>query len=147
MAQGDGHRVGGVVRLGDGGEAQQLAGHLHDLALFGLSIAGHGLLDLGGAVLKNGDSLLLGGQEDHPSGLGHTDTGGHVLVEKELLHRHGVRPEGGQQLVHILEDLPKAPRERHPSRCRDGPAPEQTLGIPVGLQDAEAHDGKSRVDA
>ena len=147
MAQGDGRRVGGVVRPGARGEVQDFAGHLLDLALFRLSVARHGLLDLGGGVLKNGDPRLLRGQQDHPSGLGHADAGGHVLVEEELLHRHGVGPEGGQQLVHVLGYLPEAGREGRPRRRRDGPAPEQALDIPVGLQDAEAHDGKSRVDA
>ena len=147
MAQGNGHRVGDIVRPWDSGETQKPPGHLHNLAFLCLSIARHRLLYLGGRVFKDGDSGPLRRRQDNAPGLGHADASGDIVVEEKLLHRHGPGPEGLQELGHVIFNLDQ-PGGQRPSRWRgDGAAAEQPLPPPVPLQHPKAHNGKAGVDA
>ena len=59
MAQGNGHRVGGIVGLGHRGQVENAFGHIHYLMLAGIAVAHHGLLDLHGLVFKHRNICLL----------------------------------------------------------------------------------------
>ena len=147
VTQGDGHRIGGVVGLGDGRQLQDALGHVHDLVLFRLAVAHHRLLHLGGSVLEDLHPQLGSGGQDDPSGLGHPDARGDVGVEEELLNGHGIGLEGLDEGLHVLLDLEQTHGHGDPGRGVDGPAADELSLAPVGLQDAEAHDGIARVDA
>ena len=146
MAQGDGHCVRRVVRPRNGAECQKPPGHLHNLPLFRFSITRHRELNFRRAVLKDRHGLPLRlGQNDAPR-LGHADAGGHVVVEIELLHRHGIRLEHSQQFAHIVGYLQQSGWQRLSGGGGDGPAPDQARSPPLCLQNPESHNGKARVD-
>ena len=147
MAQGDGHRVGGVVRLRNGAQIQQTAGHIHDLPLLRLSVAHHRLLDLAGGILKDGHPPALRRQQENSPGLGHADARSDIVVEKQLLHCHGLGLELGQQQVHIVGDLPQTCGQGLPCRCGNCAALHQALTATIGLHQPKAHNGKAGVYA
>ena len=147
MAQGDGHRVGGVIRFGNGLQVQQTAGHFHDLPLLRLAVAHHRLLHLAGGVLVDGHAPALGGEQDHAPGLGHADARGDVVVEEQLLHRHGLGLELLQQQLHVIGNPEQPGGQRLPRRGGDGAALHQPLPAAVCLHQAEAHDGEAGVDS
>ena len=51
-----------------------------------IAVSHDSLLDLHGLVLKNGQSRLPDGQQDHTTALSDTDAGGDVLTEKQLFN-------------------------------------------------------------
>ena len=128
VADGDGQSIGGVVRLWHRGHAQHAAGHLHHLELFRLAVAHHGLLHLGGGVLRRGVALLGAGAQDHTPGLGHLDAGGDVVVEKQFLDGHGVRLDLVQKGQGVLVDLGQPQVEGGMGLCGDGAAADQLVG-------------------
>ena len=133
MAQGDGHCVGRVVRLGHSCQMEQPSRHVHHLAFFRLAVPHHSLLHLGGCVFIHGDPQLGCGHEDDASGLGHANAGGHIGVKKELLNGHDIRGKPLDQCLQIFMDLEQAPGHGDPCLGIDGPAPKQAGLSPLCL--------------
>ena len=147
MADRQGERVRRVVGTRNGLELQKPPDHVHHLPLFGKAIADDRLLDLHGRVLKERYPALRRGAEDDAARVRDGDAGGDVVGEKQLLDRDGLRPELRDQLLHIALELHEPRGERKPCRRGDR-AVLQHLRFPgLRLDQAEADDGKPRVDA
>ena len=147
MADRQGERVRRVVGTRDGLELQKPPDHVHHLPLFGKAVADDRLLDLHGRVLKERYPALRRGAEDDAARVCDGDAGGDVVGEKQLLDRDGLRPELRDQLLHIALELHEPRGERKPCRRGDR-AVLQHLRFPgLRLDQAEADDGKPRVDA
>ena len=83
--------VGGIVGLGDGLEVQHYAGHLLNLLLHGLAVAGDGLRGLHGCVFVDRHAALRRSQHNDAAGLGHADDGGLVVLVVQLFRWRGPR--------------------------------------------------------
>ncbi len=70
--------------------------------------------------------------------MGHSDTGGNVFGEEQLLHRHLLRLELLQQLHHVLRNLTQPDRERQSRRGSVNAVLHQPHPGPVRLDEAEA---------
>src|SRR5688500_8854368 len=73
VAQGHRHTVRSIGRPGRGLQAQQLLHHELHLLLGRLAGAAYRVLDLGGAVLGDGDVAQRSGEEDHAAGVAERD--------------------------------------------------------------------------
>ena len=147
MADRQGQGVRRIVRPGNAVQLQKPARHIHDLPLLRLSVAHHRLLDLAGGILKDGHPPALRRQQENSPGLGHADARSDIVVEKQLLHCHGLGLELGQQQVHIVGDLPQTCGQGLPCRCGNCAALHQALTATISLHQPEAHDGKAGVYA
>ena len=78
MADGNGQGIGGVIGPGCFRQFQQPLGHIHDLPLLRLAVAGDGHLHLPRRVLKQRDAAPLRGAQQHPTAMGHGDAGGDI---------------------------------------------------------------------
>jgi len=68
-------RVGGIIGLGDFGQAEQDAHHILNLFLVGGTISRHGLFDFVGGVLEDFHACLLLREQCHAARLSHQDGG------------------------------------------------------------------------
>lgn len=85
-AQSHGKSIGGVIGLGDGGEAEHLGDHGLHLSFGSFAVAGDGLFDLEGGKFKQGEIVKLGVQQDYSAGLSDGDDSSRVAKEKQLLY-------------------------------------------------------------
>jgi len=147
VADGNGQRIGSIIGTRDRLEAEQGAGHLHDLHFLGAAIADYRLLDLQRGILVDGHILLGTGQQNDPSCMTHLDAGGDIGIEKKLLDGHRVGLEGFQQGMHILIDLHK-PLGKGDTGCRgDGAVAHISHLAPIVFDHAVADRAVAGVNA
>ena len=147
MADGDGQRIGGVIGPRDSLQLQQPPGHIHDLPLLRQAVAYHRLLDLHGGIFVYRQVHFLRRVQQYPPPVGHGNTGGDVLAEKQLLDGHLIWLELPDQLLQIASDLHQPGCQRHTRRGGNGSVPDHPLPPALGIDDAEAHGGHSRINA
>ena len=102
MADGRGQGVRGVVGARLVVQAQDVAHHVHDLALVRRAGADNGLLDLHGGVLPHREPRLRAGHDGHAARLRRGDGALHVLAEIDVLDgelRRAVAFDDRAQLV------------------------------------------------
>ena len=92
VAEGNGHRIGDVGRLGRRGEAELVADRPLHLALGGAAVAGEQPLDLRGGVAADRNAGLRRGQANHAAGVAHQDRRPRPLVVRIQLFDAPARP-------------------------------------------------------
>ena len=147
MAQGDGDGIGGIVRFRHGLQMQEPFGHILHLMLRCIAVAHNGLLDLHGLVLKEGDTSLPDGQQDHPPALGHIDAGGNVLAEEQLFDGNHIGLCHPEKLRHIVVDHFQTPGKVRIGRCGNGSAVEQPKLAALGIDETKAGNAVPGVDS
>jgi hypothetical protein len=78
--------IGNIVRLRHLSQSKNSPNHKLNLLLGGPALSGRGLLHLQRGVLENCSTDLGRRQEGYTPGLTHYESGGHIAVEKQLLH-------------------------------------------------------------
>ena len=147
VADGDGCRIGSIIRRGDDWQVEQLAYHKADLLFADSSIARHHQLHLARCVLGDRDPLLRQRQNGDTSRLGDLDGCGHVFAKEQCLDGCLCWLVLGDDLAQLLIDSPQASRVRQRCRGHDRIAGEQTEIAPCCCQDRVAHVTKAGVDA
>ena len=116
MTQGNCNCISGVVGFWGGVQVEDALGHVLDLMLGSVAVADDGLLHLHGLVLVDGHIRLPQRQQDHTPALGNTNTGSHILTEKQFLNGHRIRLRLLQQLAHVVVNNFQTGRKIHPGR-------------------------------
>ena len=149
MAVGNRHAegVGGIVGLGDGLEVQHYAGHLLNLLLHGLAVAGDGLLDLHGCVFVDRHAALRRGQQNDAAGLGHADDGGLVVLVVQLFDGEGLGLVALADVEYALINFNEALFKGRVLLGDDRPVADGCKAVADVLHNAPAHNGIPRVDA
>ncbi len=105
-ADGERKRVGGILGLGENGEAEQRLDHLLHLEFTRLPFSDNGELRFFRSILVDGNIRTRGGKEGHP--LGHAELDGALGVFQDELRFDGDRPrfmERDQCLERFEEDF------------------------------------------
>ena len=126
---------------------QQTAGHILDLMLGGVAVAHHGLLDLHGFVLVDGDTGLLDGKQNDTAALGDADAGGDVLTEEQLFNGHCFGLGNLQKLGHVVIDHLQPQRKVRTRRGGDGAVLQKAEIAALGIHNAEACDAVTGIDS
>ena len=133
MADGDGERVGRVIRPGLLGQVEQRLDHPCDLPLVGAATAADGALDLLRGVSGTGQTALPSRQHDHSTGVPDGERRANVLAEVELLERDGVGVVCAEQLLDLAMDVGQAPLPGNPrGRLDDAAVKRGQAAIAVG---------------
>ena len=149
MAVGNRHAegVGGIVGLGDGLEVQHYAGHLLNLLLHGLAVAGDGLLDLHGCVFVDRHAALRRGQQNDAAGLGHANDGGLVVLVVQLFDGEGLGLVTLADVEYALINFNEALFKGRVLLGDDRPVADGCKAVADVLHNTPAHNGIPRVDA
>ena len=146
MAQGQGHSVRRVVRLGRILKAADAPDHIHDLGLLRPAIAHHRLFDLQRRVLVHLEPGLAAGQQYNSPAVGNGNAGSQVGVKKQLFNGGRIRPEKLYEPEHIVVYLLQPAGQAGVSGSGDDPAVYEFMAVFIGIQQAKAYSGYPRVD-
>ncbi len=146
-ADGDGQGVGRVVGLRRLGQIEDLRDHVDDLLLVGLAVARDVLLDLHRRALDEPEAVLGRRQEHDAARLADGDGRRDVAVEEELLDAHDVGLVLLDQRIELVVDLHEAVLHLHLRRGEDGAVRARDQPAAARLDEAEAADGRARVNS
>ena len=111
VADGDGQRVGGVVRRRQRGQSEQQLHHLLHLVLLGAAVTDHGALDLGGRVFDDRHAGLHRGQHRHAARMTKLQRAADVHGVEQILDRDAVGPALGRAAPPAGDGWSRACRE------------------------------------
>ena len=147
MAESQRQRIGRIIRPRRFRQFQKPFGHIHDLPLFRLAIAGNGHLHLSRRILKQRHTAPLRSAQQHAPAVCHGNAGGNIGIEEQLFNGDHIRLQLADQFLHIPVDLVEPLGQRQSCRCGDGPVGHHMELCALPFDQAEADGGIARVNA
>lgn len=147
VADGHGDGIGGIERAEFRGEAKKRADHEGDLFLFRAAVADNAAFDGSGRIFADSEA---GFGEDEQNGAAHLaqfEGGAGIFRGKCILDGGAFRLEAGDDLSQMPADVEEAGGHGLFRVGANGPGFKQSVDDAVGLDDAEAGDLRTAVDA